>query len=71
MSGIPFAAPPVGPLRWRPPVSPAAWEEVRTRDTYAPDAMQVFNDGEPYITDLGRQPDERLPLFKRVYNQTQ
>ncbi|HTF50107.1 MAG TPA: carboxylesterase family protein [Pseudonocardia sp.] len=27
--GIPYAAPPVGPLRWAPPVSPAPWGGVR------------------------------------------
>ena len=27
--GIPFAVPPVGPLRWKPPQAPAAWSGVR------------------------------------------
>ena len=32
--GIPFAAPPVGDLRWRPPQQPAHWAGVR--DARAP-----------------------------------
>ena len=32
--GIPFAAPPVGGLRWREPQPPARWEGVRKADTF-------------------------------------
>lgn len=33
--GVPFAAPPVGRLRWRPPAPPASWTEVRDATHYA------------------------------------
>lgn len=39
--GIPYAAPPVGPLRWRPPVSHAAWTKPRMATTYAPACAQA------------------------------
>jgi para-nitrobenzyl esterase len=32
--GIPFAAPPVGPLRWRPPAAPADWQGTRSATAY-------------------------------------
>jgi para-nitrobenzyl esterase len=38
--GIPFAAPPVGPLRWRPPQRPAAWQGVRNATTFGPSCPQ-------------------------------
>lgn len=38
--GIPFAAPPVGDLRWRAPQPPAAWTGVKTTDKFAPGCMQ-------------------------------
>jgi carboxylesterase type B len=38
--GIPFAAPPVGDLRWRPPQRPAAWQGVRKADHYPATCMQ-------------------------------
>jgi para-nitrobenzyl esterase len=38
--GVPFAAPPVGPLRWRAPQAPAPWSGVRKADRFAPICMQ-------------------------------
>ena len=44
--GIPFAAPPVGDLRWRPPQPAAPWANVRSAHQFGPRAMQlpVFGD---------------------------
>ena len=38
--GIPFAAPPVGDLRWRPPQAAARWTGVRQAADFAADCMQ-------------------------------
>ena len=38
--GVPYAAPPVGELRWNEPQDPTPWEGVRACDHYAPAAMQ-------------------------------
>lgn len=54
--GIPFAAPPVGSLRWRAPQPPAPWQGVRATTHYAHDCMQLLfpSDAAP----LGTSPDE-------------
>jgi para-nitrobenzyl esterase len=38
--GVPYAAPPVGDLRWAPPALLAPWTGVRLADRFAPSCMQ-------------------------------
>ncbi|HEX3663565.1 MAG TPA: carboxylesterase/lipase family protein [Acidobacteriaceae bacterium] len=44
--GIPFAAPPVGPLRWNPPQPDAKWKGVREATQFGDRCMQpdIFHD---------------------------
>jgi len=39
--GVPFAAPPVGDLRWREPQPVAAWSGIRQATSFAPRCMQL------------------------------
>ncbi len=52
--GIPYAAPPVDDLRWKPPVDPEKWDDVLVCDTYKDIPMQVLGGAEvePYKTDI-------------------
>jgi para-nitrobenzyl esterase len=38
--GIPFAAPPIGPLRWRPPQPVRSWNGVRQADQFSARCVQ-------------------------------
>jgi len=54
--GVPFAAPPVGDLRWRAPQPVQPWSDVRQANSYSADCMQV-----PFPSDaapLGTKPAE-------------
>jgi len=42
-TGIPYAKPPVGELRWKEPQEPESWEGIRVCDHYAPMSMQSRN----------------------------
>lgn len=54
--GIPFAAPPIGALRWRAPQPAAAWQGVRDATAYSHDCMQVPFGGD--AAPLGTTPAE-------------
>ncbi|MCC2975669.1 carboxylesterase family protein [Sphingomonas sp. PL-96] len=62
--GIPFAASPVGALRWRAPQPASKWTGVKDASSYGPDCMQ-----EPFPSDaapLGVKPGEDC-LFLNVW----
>ncbi|MEP6733776.1 MAG: carboxylesterase family protein [bacterium] len=48
--GVPYAAPPIGALRWRAPRPPAKWDGVRPTDRLAHNCMQLqpYGDIDPY-----------------------
>jgi para-nitrobenzyl esterase len=77
--GIPFAAPPVGDLRWRPPGPAPAWSGVRTADAFGPICMQSHRGffaqaamSEDCLTlnvwrPAGAKPGARLPVMVWIY----
>ena len=53
--GVPYAAPPVGNLRWRPPEDPVCWEGVRECTQYArrcPQPILSAINFEPFQSDF-------------------
>lgn len=61
--GIPFAAPPVGEMRWRPPAPAPRWEGVRDATQFGAACIQPT----PYVqsiysADLGRTSEDCLTL---------
>ena len=78
--GIPFAAPPVGDLRWRPPEHAARWAATRKADAFAPACMQVGvsmpGETPPKVDEdclylniwtPAKSPRERLPVIVWIY----
>jgi para-nitrobenzyl esterase len=51
--GIPYAAPPIGRLRWRPPQPPVPWSGTRDASHFGDDCMQT-----PYVIPTGQKASE-------------
>ena len=76
--GVPFAAPPLGDLRWRAPQPAAHWEGVRAADKFAPQCLQsipgitmsedclYLNVWSPGEVSLHDDPRSGLDLWRRV-----
>jgi para-nitrobenzyl esterase len=54
--GIPYAAPPVGDLRWHEPQPPAAWKEIRDASSFgAPCAQAVLGDWNRHDSETSKE----------------
>ncbi len=73
--GIPFAAPPVGNLRWRPPQPAAKWKGVRQADKFGPSPVQGSKIGPGMSEDClylnvwtpAKSAGDRIPVFVWIY----
>lgn len=55
--GVPYAAPPVGPLRWKPPQPVQPWKDVRNAQSYGSHCMQIGQFADMVFHDPGESED--------------
>jgi len=74
--GIPYAAPPVGKLRWKPPQKIASWTQLRNSTVFGPSCPQPdqqdtskFSEDCLYLNvwTTAKNPDERLPVMVWIH----
>jgi para-nitrobenzyl esterase len=65
--GIPYAAPPVGDLRWRPPQPVVPWTGVKAADHFSPVCMQRPTDTEGNAWREGMTPVSEDCLYLNVW----
>ncbi|MGC2777484.1 MAG: carboxylesterase family protein [Bradyrhizobium sp.] len=66
--GVPFAAPPVGDLRWKPPQPVASWQAPRPATTYGAQCMQPGRSKTSvYFEYAGEQPTSEDCLYLNVW----
>ncbi len=73
--GVPFAAAPVGDLRWRAPQAAKKWDGVRLADKFAPEPMQGGNPVSGKNEDClylniwtpANSPGDKIPVLVWIY----
>ncbi|XP_055604720.1 neuroligin-2-like [Uranotaenia lowii] len=64
--GIPYASPPIGTLRFMPPVTGALWSGVKKAERFSPVCPQHLPDIANETAALERMPRGRLEYLKRL-----
>lgn len=64
--GIPYAAPPIGPLRFQVPGGPYRWQGVKMADSFGPVCPQNFPDISNSTLALEDMPPGRYSQLKRI-----
>jgi len=65
--GIPYAAPPVGKLRWQPPQPPPIWVGVRKATTFGPACQQMPSTWLPEMLGRRQMVTDEACLFLNVW----